>query len=232
MLSHSLVFMTTYKILIADDEADILEFVSYSLVKEGYEVTTVSNGREAVSAAAARFDLIILDVMMPEMNGLEACTAIRGLPHHKNTLITFLTARDEEAAQIAGFDAGADDYIPKPIRPRLLVSRVQALLRRVVLPDETAMTLEFDSLSINRETMRIRLDDTEITLARKEFEILYLLASKPDKVFGREVIFASVWGSDVIVGDRTIDVHIRKIREKLNDRFIKTIKGVGYKFEM
>ncbi len=222
------------KILLVDDEPDILEFMEYNLRKEGYKVYTGKNGKEAVEIAhKEKPNLIILDIMMPVMDGIEACRHIREMPDLKNTIITFLTARNEEYSQIAGFDVGADDYITKPIKPRILVSRVKALLRRVngVTDNATAPILTIGDLQIDRERYLVIKKDETISLPRKEFELLSLLTSKPGKVFTREDILARVWGTDIIVGDRTIDVHIRKIREKLGDESIKTIKGIGYKFD-
>jgi two-component system alkaline phosphatase synthesis response regulator PhoP len=220
------------KILLVDDEADILEIVGYNLSQEGYQISTATNGREAVAKAKKEIPhLIIMDVMMPEMDGMEACEIIRKLPELSNVLITFLTARSEDYSQVAGFDAGADDYITKPIKPKLLVSKVKALLRRLKETEQNSETLNVGGIEINREEYKIIKDDIEIILPRKEFELFYLLASKPGKVFKREEILDKVWGNDVIVGGRTIDVHIRKLREKIGDDFFKTIKGVGYKFE-
>lgn len=222
------------KILLVDDEQDILEIVSYNLAQEGYQITTALNGKEAIAKAKKeRPQLIIMDVMMPEMDGMETTEAIRKIPELKNTIITFLTARSEDYSQVAGFDAGADDYITKPIKPKLLVSKIKALLRR--LKDEEAKnseTLNVGGIEINREEYKIIKEEVEIVLPRKEFELFYLLASKPGKVFKRDEILDKVWGNEVIVGGRTIDVHIRKLREKIGDDFFKTIKGVGYKFEV
>ena len=222
------------KILLVDDEPDILEIVGYNLAQEQYQIITAVNGKEAVAKAKKeRPHLIIMDVMMPEMDGMEATEAIRKIPELKDTIITFLTARSEDYSQVAGFDAGADDYITKPIKPKLLVSKVKALLRR--LKDDEAKnseTLNVGGIEINREEYKIIKDNTEIVLPRKEFELFYLLASKPGKVFKRDEILDKVWGNEVIVGGRTIDVHIRKLREKIGDDFFKTIKGVGYKFEV
>lgn len=222
------------KILLVDDEPDILEIVSYNLAQENYQIITAVNGKEAIAKAKKeRPHLIIMDVMMPEMDGMEATEAIRKIPELKDTIITFLTARSEDYSQVAGFDAGADDYITKPIKPKLLVSKIKALLRR--LKDDEAKnseTLNVGGIEINREEYKIIKDNTEIVLPRKEFELFYLLASKPGKVFKREEILDKVWGNEVIVGGRTIDVHIRKLREKIGDDFFKTIKGVGYKFEV
>lgn len=220
------------KILLVDDELDILEIVGYNLSQEGYQIATAANGREAI-AKAKKFlpNLIIMDVMMPEMDGMEACENIRKIPELNNVIITFLTARSEDYSQVAGFDAGADDYISKPIKPKLLVSKVKALLRRLKQTEQNSETLNVGGIEINREEYKIIKDGLEIVLPRKEFELFYLLASKPGKVFKREEILDKVWGNDVIVGGRTIDVHIRKLREKIGDDFFKTIKGVGYKFE-
>lgn len=223
------------RILLVDDEPDILEIVGYNLIQEGYQVITAANGKEAVAKAKKELPhLIIMDVMMPEMDGMEACENIRKIPELSNVIITFLTARSEDYSQVAGFDAGADDYITKPIKPKLLVSKVKALLRR--LKDEEGVvnseTLNVGGIEINREAYKIVKDNIEIILPRKEFELFYLLASKPGKVFKREEILDKVWGNEVIVGGRTIDVHIRKLREKIGEDFFKTIKGVGYKFEV
>lgn len=221
------------KILLVDDDPDILEIVSYNLVQEGFEIFMASNGKEAILKAIKEVpDLIIMDVMMPEMDGMEACENIRRIPALNHVIITFLTARNEDYSQVAGFDAGADDYITKPIKPKLLVSKVKALLRRIKDHDKNSETINIHGIEINREEYKIIKDDVVIALPRKEFELFYLLASKPGKVFKREEILEKVWGSDVVVGGRTIDVHIRKLREKIGDRFFKTIKGIGYKFEV
>lgn len=218
-------------ILLVDDEPDILEIVGYNLTAEGYNVVTAENGVEAIKKAKKkRPHLIILDVMMPEMDGIEACEQIRKIPDLQHTIITFLTARGEDYSQVAGFDAGADDYITKPIRPKVLLSKVKALLRRVKEEDASDDVLKIGTLVINRDEYKIVKDKKEIVLPRKEFELLSLLASKPGKVFKREDILDKVWGNEVIVGGRTIDVHIRKLREKIGDDSFKTIKGVGYKF--
>jgi two-component system, OmpR family, alkaline phosphatase synthesis response regulator PhoP len=220
------------KILLVDDEPDILEIVGYNLSQEGYKIFTAENGKEAISIAKKEIpNLIILDVMMPEMDGIEACETIRKMPDLENTIITFLTARSEDYSQLAGFDAGADDYIAKPIKPKVLVSKVKALLRRLKEKEEKGDVLNVNGIEINREEYKIVKDGIEIILPRKEFELFYLLASKPGKVFTREEILDKVWGNEVIVGGRTIDVHIRKLREKIGDDFFKTIKGVGYKIE-
>ena len=217
------------KILLVDDEPDILEIISYSLKNAGYNVYTAKNGIQAVKQAEKiEPHLIILDVMMPEMDGIEACEIIRKIQKIKHTLITFLSARGEDYSQIAGFNAGADDYITKPIKPKILLSKVKSLLRRISL--DQAETIKIGHLIIDRSRYKASYKGKEINLPRKEFELLYLLASKPGKVFKREYILESVWGKDVVVGDRTIDVHIRKLREKIGDTFFKTVKGVGYKF--
>jgi two-component system alkaline phosphatase synthesis response regulator PhoP len=223
--------MNTQKILLVDDEPDILEFIRYNLEKEGYKVFTASNGVKAIELAQKENpQLIILDVMMPDMDGIETCNEIRKIDKLKNAVIAFLTARNEDYTQIAGFDAGADDYINKPIKPKVLVSRVKALLRRINgEQDGTALTL--GGIEIDREKYIVRKEGKEYNFPRKEFELVALLMSKPGKVFTREEILSRVWGDDVVVGDRTIDVHIRKLREKLGDEYIRTIKGVGYKFE-
>jgi two-component system alkaline phosphatase synthesis response regulator PhoP len=219
------------KILLVDDEQDILEFISYNLSKEGFDVYTSSNGREAIQMAQKENpDLIILDVMMPEMDGIETCLEIRNIDKLKDTLIVFLSARGEDYSQVAGFDAGADDYISKPIKPRLLVSRVKAILRRKGSTQEELIN-EGGGIRIDREKYLVYKEGEEYSFPKKEFELLSLLISKPGKVFTREVILDNVWGGEVVVGDRTIDVHVRKLREKLGDQYIKTIKGVGYKFE-
>ncbi len=220
------------KILLVDDEQDILEIVGYNLSQEGYKIVTASNGKEAIAVAKKELpQLIIMDVMMPEMDGMEACENIRKIPELSNVIITFLTARSEDYSQVAGFDAGADDYIAKPIKPKLLVSKVKALLRRLKSETLSAETLNVGGIEINREEYKIVKDNVEIILPRKEFELFHLLASKPGKVFKREEILDKVWGNEVIVGGRTIDVHIRKLREKIGEDLFKTIKGVGYKFE-
>ncbi len=219
-------------ILLVDDDPDIREFVTFNLAKEGYTVVTAKDGAEGVEAVKKhRPDLVLLDVMMPGMDGIEACEAIRTNPDIASTLIAFLSARGEDYSQVAGFDAGADDYITKPIRPKVLVSRVKALLRRNVKDSEPVGNIERGDLLINLEKYQVFRDGNVVEMPRKEFELLHLLASKPGKVFSRDSIMDRVWGSEVVVGGRTIDVHIRKIREKIGDERIKTIKGVGYKFE-
>ena len=223
----------TIKILLVDDEPDILEILSYNLIAEGYKVVTAANGLEAVkSAKKNQPHLIIMDVMMPEMDGIEACGQIRAFPELKETIITFLTARGEDYSQLAGFEAGADDYITKPIKPKILVSKIKALLRRLneATPMDDSELIKVGDLTIDREAYKIIYKGNELVLPRKEFELLSLLASKPGKVFKRDEILDKVWGNEVVVGGRTIDVHIRKLREKIGDDSFKTIKGVGYKF--
>lgn len=221
--------MSAQKILLVDDDPDILEFIEYNLVKEGFNVSTAENGKEAIEKATKLLpDLILLDVMMPEMDGVETCTNLKEIDGLKNTVIAFLTARGEDYSQIAGFDAGGDDYILKPVKPRVLISRIKALLRRSNIMEDTLP--EEGVLHIDHDRYEVALNGKRITLPRKEFELLSLLMSKKGKVFTRETILSSVWGEEVVVGDRTIDVHIRKLREKLGSEFITTIKGVGYKF--
>ena len=219
------------KILLVDDEPDVLEFLSYNLRKEGFETLLAGSGKQALEILRQqKADVVILDLMMPEMDGMETCAEIKRLPLASETMIIFLTARGEDFTQIAAFEVGADDFVTKPVKPRVLISRIKALLRRKknASPGEI---IQAKNLTIDKERYSITIDGKEITLPRKEFELLSLLASKPDRVFTREEIFAQVWGNDVIVGERTIDVHIRKIREKLNIPNIKTVKGIGYKFE-
>ncbi|WP_431156777.1 response regulator transcription factor [Winogradskyella poriferorum] len=220
------------KILLVDDEPDILEIVGYNLSSEGYNVITGENGIEAINKAKKhKPHLIILDVMMPEMDGIEACERIRELPDQENTIITFLTARGEDYSQVAGFEAGADDYIAKPIKPKVLVSKVKALLRRLKDTENAGDNIvKIGDLIIYKDEYKITIKGKEITLPRKEFELLSLLVTKPGKVFKREEILDKVWGNEVVVGGRTIDVHIRKLREKIGDKSFKTVKGVGYKF--
>ena len=222
------------KILIADDEPDILEILHYNLKHEGYEVYTAKDGDDAlVKAKQLHPDLIILDIMMPKKNGVEVCAILRSQPAFKDTLIIFLTALSDEPSQIKGLDTGADDYVNKPISTKVLVSRVHALFRRINKPEnENNHTLQFDNLVIDPQQYVVKVNDEEMTLAKKEFELLYLLAARPGRVFLRNEILNQVWGNDVIVGDRTIDVHIRKIRQKLDMDCITTVKGVGYKFNL
>lgn len=225
---------TSFKILLVDDEPDIIEFISYNLKKEGYHIISCNNGKDAVSIAKKeKPQLVLLDIMMPEMDGIETCEEIRKDDELKQTIIAFLTARSEDYSQIAGFNAGADDYITKPIKPKLLVSRVKALLKRSGKYNnapESGNQMTFNDLVIDRDKYNIIKAGKEMILPKKEFELLVLLTSKPDNVFTRDEIYDQVWGNDVIVGERTIDVHIRKLREKLGDKHIVTIKGVGYKF--
>jgi len=220
------------KILVVDDEEDILEFLSYNLRAEGYDVIVADNGILAIELAKQEQpSLIILDVQMPDMDGITTCEKIREIPSLKETIVTFLTARSEDYSQIAGFEAGADDYITKPIRPKVLVSRVKALLKRRGITQDTNSIIELGDIVIDKEKHLTTYKGQEVIFAKKEFKLLKLLISKPGKVFTREEILEKVWGTDIIVGDRTIDVHIRKLREKLADHYVKTVKGVGYKFE-
>jgi two-component system alkaline phosphatase synthesis response regulator PhoP len=221
------------KILLVDDEQDILEFVGYSLKKEGFTVFTALNGIDAITTAKKeKPDLIILDIMMPEMDGIETCQEIRKIPALENVVIAFLTARNEDYSQIAGFEVGADDYITKPVRPRVLVSRIKALLRRKNSPkSQQKENVVIEGIVIDREKYTVTKDGKQIDLRKKEFELLALLAEKPGKVFTRDAILNTVWGNEVVVGDRTIDVHVNKLREKVGEQYIRTIKGVGYKFE-
>ena len=221
------------KILLVDDEQDILDFLSYNLEKEGFDVHTANNGKDAIKEATKLLpDLIVLDVMMPGMDGIETCREIRQIDALKNTVIAFLTARNEDYSQIAGFDVGADDYITKPIKPRVLVSRIKALLRRTTVPEqEQSHVIEVGGIRVEKDRHMVIKNGIEISLPKKEFKLLFLLISKPGKVFSREYILQHVWGNEVVVGDRTIDVHVRKLREKLGDDYIKTIKGIGYKFD-
>lgn len=222
-----------YKILLVDDEKDILEFLSYNLRKEGYTVFTSNDGSEAITLAKKEQPhLVILDVMMPGMDGMEVCDILRNTPETSNSLIAFLTARGEDYSQVAGFEAGADDYITKPIKPKVLVSRIGALLRRFGNKVDVDTIIEVSDLNIDREKYRVTKDGERIELPRKEFELLSLLASRPGKVFNRDEILDKIWGSEVVVGGRTIDVHVRKLREKIGEGYIKTVKGVGYKFEI
>ncbi len=219
-------------ILVADDEQDILEIIKYNLEKEGYKVHTASNGQQAIEVAkAVKPNLIILDIMMPYKTGIEVCNILRSQSDFNDTLIIFLTALNDELSHIKGLDSGADDYVSKPVSPKVLVSRVNALLRRLQKEGDNK-TVSVGNISIDPEKFIVRIADEEVILAKKEFELLYLLASKPGRVFLRNEILNLVWGTDVIVGDRTIDVHIRKIRQKLGVDCVTTVKGVGYKFEM
>lgn len=222
-------------ILLVDDEPDIIEIVGYNLKKEGYNIITANNGLKGVEKAKKHLpQLVVLDIMMPEMDGIEACENIRSIAGMENVIITFLTARGEDYTQLAGYEAGADDFIQKPIKPRVLVSKINALLRRISTKDSTneKNIIEVGNLKIDRDEYKVYKDDNVLVLPRKEFELLSLLASRPGKVFKRDEIFDNVWGNEVIVGGRTIDVHIRKLREKLGDDYFKTVKGVGYKLEI
>jgi two-component system alkaline phosphatase synthesis response regulator PhoP len=221
------------KILIVDDEPDIIEFIKYLLEREEYLVETASNGSEAIQKAKSfKPELILMDVMMPVMDGIEACRQIKLAPDSKSVFIIFLTARSEEYSEIAGFEAGADDYINKPVKPRVLLSRIKAILKRGKNPDYEETVLKVGELTIDRSSYSVEVKDKKLVLPKKEFDLLYLLATKPGKVFTREKILSEVWGDDVFVVDRTIDVHIRKIREKIGEKLISTIKGVGYKMEL
>ena len=220
------------KILCVDDEPDILEILKYNLSNEGYNVSTAADGKSAIKLAYnISPNLIIMDIMMPNMDGIEACEKLRSDEKFNDTIIMFLTARGEDYSHVAAYDAGADDYVTKPVKPKVLVSKVKGLLRRlkkVIAKDINEIV--FDDIKIDREKYKVYISNNVLNLPRKEFELLYLLASKPDKVYKREKIMETVWGSEVVVGDRTIDVHIRKLREKIGDKYFKTIKGVGYKF--
>lgn len=220
------------KVLLVDDEPDIVELLRYNLEREGYAVQTALNGKDALKAAkSGRPDLIVLDIMMPGMDGVEVCTQLRQLPEFKNTVITFLTARGEDYSQIAGFDAGADDYITKPVRPKVFVSKVKALLKRSGSDRPEGRILASNGVKVDLERVMVYVGDQELQLPKKEFELLVLLIGKPGKVFKRDEIYSQIWGNELFVGDRTIDVHIRKLREKIGDDRIKTIKGIGYKFD-
>ncbi len=224
---------TPKKILIADDEPDILEIVSYNLSKEGYEIYTAKDGNEAIERAKQLHpDLIILDIMMPKKTGVEVCQILRSQPIFQETLIIFLTALSDESSQIKGLESGADDYVNKPISPKVLVSRVNALFRRTNNQKENGKSIQLGNITIDPVKFLVIIDNKDVILAKKEFELLYLLASRPGRVFLRNEILSQVWGNDVIVGDRTIDVHIRKVRQKLGIDCITTVKGVGYKFEV
>lgn len=221
-----------FSILLVDDEPDIIEFVSYNLKREGYQVITASNGEEGLQQAKEhKPNLILLDVMMPGMDGIETCDHIRKDSALQNTLIAFLTARGEDYSQVAGFNAGGDDYITKPIKPKVLLSRIKALLRRIGQARNDSNIQDFGALKIDLDKYQVIFDNQKLDLPRKEFELLSLLTSRPGKVFHRDEILDKIWGNEVVVGGRTIDVHVRKLREKIGDRFIKTVKGVGYKFE-
>ena len=219
------------KILLVDDDPDVIEIIRFNLDQEGYLISTASDGKKAIEEADREVPhLIIMDVMMPNMDGIEACGLLRKDPRFKETIIMFLTARGEDYSHVAAFDAGADDYVTKPVKPKILVSKVKALLRRLREEDKNQEKLQIGKLIIDREEYQVTFDGKVFSLPRKEFELLFLLASKPEKVIKREKIMEIVWGSEVVVGDRTIDVHIRKLREKIGDKYFKTVKGVGYKF--
>ncbi|MBC8395986.1 MAG: response regulator transcription factor [Flavobacteriales bacterium] len=224
--------LSSFKILCVDDEPDILEILKYNLSNEGYNVSTAKDGELAIKKANESIpNLIIMDVMMPNMDGIEACEILRKDQKFNDTIIMFLTARGEDFSHVAAYEAGADDYVTKPVKPKVLLSKVKSLLRRSKkVLDSEINQIEFENIKIDRETYRVYVSGESINLPRKEFELLYLLASKPDKVFKREKIMEKVWGGEVVVGDRTIDVHIRKLREKIGDKFFNTVKGVGYKF--
>jgi two-component system, OmpR family, alkaline phosphatase synthesis response regulator PhoP len=220
-----------YKILIADDDPDIVEFLKYNLELNEFIVYVSTNGREAIKIAIKENpDLILLDIMMPELDGIEVCRDLRERSDFKETIIVFLTARGEDYSQIAGFEVGADDYITKPIRPKVLIARLSALLKRKHIIDNSSEDMSFGILRLDKKRRIVLLNESEIHFPKKEFDILILLASKPEVVFTREQIYYSIWGNQIYVGDRTIDVHIRKIREKIGPKYIKTIKGIGYKF--
>jgi two-component system alkaline phosphatase synthesis response regulator PhoP len=219
------------KILLVDDEPDIIEILRYNLTQEGYDVITAKDGESAIKKVENNHPhLIIMDIMMPKMDGIEACSIIRSNPKFIDTIIVFLTARGEDYSHVAAYDAGADDYITKPIKPKVFISKVKGLLRRLKKENILESKIEIGNLLIDRDEYKVKVSGKTILLPRKEFELLYLLASKPEKVFKREKIMQSIWGVDVVVGDRTIDVHMRKLREKLGDVYFKTVKGVGYKF--
>ena len=223
---------TFTKILIVDDDPDIIEILTYNLSNEGYNVKSAVNGVEALKKAKKFIpDIILLDVMMPEMDGIEACSQLREIESLSKSMIIFLSARGEDFTQIAAFDAGADDYINKPVKPKILLKKISSISRRILSENNNTSNIIVDSLVIDRESYSVTHEKDEITLPRKEFELLYLLASKPGKVLTRDEIMLKVWGTQVVVGDRTIDVHVRKLREKIGEKYIKTIKGVGYKFK-
>jgi len=223
---------TSTKILIVDDDPDIIEILTYNLSNEGYNVKSAVNGIEALKKAKKFIpDIILLDVMMPEMDGIEACSNLREIESLSKSMIIFLSARGEDFTQIAAFDAGADDYINKPVKPKILLKKISSISRRILSENNNTSNIIIGSLVIDRESYTVTIEKDEIALPRKEFELLYLLASKPGKVLTRDEIMFKVWGTQVVVGDRTIDVHVRKLREKIGEKYIKTIKGVGYKFK-
>jgi len=219
------------KILIVDDDPDIIEILRYNLSLAGYEVKAASNGKEAVKKAKIFIpEIILLDVMMPEMDGIEACRLIREIPSLKNSRIIFLSARNEDYTQLSAFDAGADDYISKPVKPKILLKKISSIFKRIHKKENKIQLIDLGEIKIDRNKYLVFINKNEIHLPKKEFELFFLLASKPGNVFSRDEIMNKVWGSDVIVGDRTIDVHIRKLREKIGDLYFKTVKGIGYKF--
>ena len=219
------------KILLVDDEPDIIEILRYNLTQEGYSVIAAKDGHSAIKKAEKEItNLIIMDVMMPKMDGIEACGIIRQNPKFNDTIIMFLTARGEDYSHVAAYDAGAHDYVTKPIKPKVFISKVKGLLRRLKKENNLTSIIEIGKLIIDNDEYKVKVSGQSLSLPKKEFELLYLLASKPEKVFKREKIMQFIWGSDVVVGDRTIDVHMRKLREKIGDKYFKTIKGVGYKF--
>lgn len=222
-----------YKILLADDDIDILNFLQYNLEQNGFIVITTNNGKDVLRIALEeKPDLILLDIMMPEMDGVEVCRTLREMSEFQETLISFLTARVEDYSQVAGFEVGADDYIVKPIRPKVLVARLQALLKRKRFIDNSPSIIDYGSIKIDKKKRVVIVNNSKIHFPKKEFDILNLLASKPEIVYSREKIYRKIWGTEIYIGDRTIDVHIRKIREKLGENYIYTIKGIGYKFMM
>ena len=219
------------KILIVDDDPDIIEILRYNLSLAGYEVKSASNGKEAIKKAKIFIpEIILLDVMMPEMDGIEACRLIREIPSLKNSRIIFLSARNEDYTQLSAFDAGADDYISKPVKPKILLKKISSIFKRIHKKENKIQLIDLGEIKIDRNKYLVFINKNEIQLPKKEFELFFLLASKPGNVFSRDEIMNKVWGSDVIVGDRTIDVHIRKLREKIGDLYFKTVKGIGYKF--
>ena len=219
------------KILVVDDDPDIVEILRYNLSLGGYDVKSAFNGKEAIKKAKIFLpEIILLDVMMPEMDGIEACSLIREIPSLLNTRIIFLSARSEDYTQLSAFDAGADDYISKPVKPKILLKKIESIFKRINKKNEKTTVIELGEIKIDRNSYLVYIKNQEISLPRKEFELFYLLASKPGKVFTRDEIMGKVWGSEVVVGDRTIDVHIRKLREKIGDLYFKTVKGIGYKF--
>ena len=219
------------KILVVDDDPDIVEILRYNLSLAGYDVKSASNGKEAIKKAKIFLpEIILLDVMMPEMDGIEACSLIKEIPSLTNTRIIFLSARNEDYTQISAFDAGADDYISKPVKPKILLKKIESIFKRINKKNEEINVIDLGEIKIDRNSYLVYIKNQEIALPRKEFELFYLLASKPGKVFTRDEIMGKVWGSEVVVGDRTIDVHIRKLREKIGDLYFKTVKGIGYKF--